>query len=258
MRRGREKQHRAVVLRCMRAAAFLVAALFLLCVCGCNAQKTPASSVSEPIIELTPPPVRSYPKGELAPLEVERAYEEYPEGHILYPKVISGPYAERINDRVLQEVLRRAAAHERKGRQIFTEYSVETNAAGLFSIVMAVQDLESGDALFSLPLTFDAASGELCAIEYYFDPGDESWRGALSALVEEAVDEAGLSLLRRLPDITDEQSYYIKEKNLVLLYRSYEITNYTESGPAISIPVGTLTDYLAPQSPLLRLVEQGG
>lgn len=258
MRTACKKQHKGANRRRVCGAAFLMAVLFLCCACGRGAQQAPASAVAEPIIELTPQPVRSYPRGELTPLEVERAYEEYPEGHILYPKVISGPYAERINDTVCNEVLRRAAERERDGRRIFTEYSVETNAAGLFSIVMAVQDLESGDPLFSLPLTFDAASGELCAIEYYFDPGDESWRGALSALVEEAVDEAGLSLLRSLPDIPDEQSYYIKERNLVLLYRSYEITNYTESGPAISIPIGALADYLAPQSPLLRLVEQEG
>ena len=82
------------------------AAVLLLCFscAGCGEKKaeewtlTPTSTPSTgAIIEVTPTLHRAYPQGDPSPLEIERDYSAYDEGYVLYPKVISGNYADKIS-----------------------------------------------------------------------------------------------------------------------------------------------------------------
>lgn len=238
------------------------AAVLLLCLscAGCSEKKaeewtlTPTSTPSTgAIIEVTPTLHRAYPQGDPSPLEIERDYSAYDEGYVLYPKVISGNYADKINNTICGRVLESAAKQQ---VQIFTEYRIETNSNGIFSIMLFIRDLNSNELLDQLPMTFDTASGELCLIDYFFDANSNEWREALSAEVERVARENGLSLLGKIPPVENTQSYYLTDKALVLQYKLYEISTYAAGCPEIEIPMEKMKTYLAPESPLLRVLNE--
>ncbi len=236
------------------------AAILLLCLplagCGEDAPKnapagTPLATPAAGIVEVQPSLHREYPTGDPSPLQIERDYSESEEGYVLYPKVTSGLHAEKINAAVRQRMLLFAKEQQ---RQIFTEYRIEMNDKGLFSIMLFIRDLQSDELLAQMPLTFDTASGELCDISYFFDPNGEEWRSALAELAEEAARESGAVLLGEIPDITDARSYYLCDQKLVLQYKLYEISTYSAGWPEFEIPVAELAPYLAQNSPLLRMI----
>ncbi len=205
------------------------------------------------IIEVTPTLHRAYPRGDPSPLEIERDYSAYDEGYVLYPKVISGNCADKINNTICGRVLESAAKQQ---VQIFTEYRIETNSNGIFSIMLFIRDLNSNELLDQLPMTFDTASGELCLIDYFFDANSNEWREALSAEVERVARENGLSLLGKIPPVENTQSYYLTDQALVLQYKLYEISTYAAGCPEIEIPMEKIKTYLAPDCPLQRVLKE--
>lgn len=239
--------------RQIKNAAILLTALLFLCGCSKPAdvrQPTAAlTELGENMIEVAPVLRRDYPKGDMSALEIERDTQEYNGGYILYPKVLSGTRAEKINEEMCRRI--RAKAEEMNA-QIFTEYRIEANAAGLFSVLFSILDLNSNDLLDVFPLTFDTASGEVCEIEYYFEPNNEEWRSALAELAEKDAKNKGMSLLGGIPPIGDERDYFINGGKLVLQYHLYEIAVHADGTPQLEIPIGELTQYLAKDSPLLR------
>ena len=238
-------------LRCICAA--ILGAFACINFCACAAQENADIYMASPeggYVEVMPDLRRNYPKGDTAPLVIERGYEEFEAGHVLYPKVIAGAHAKKINE----SICRSALHYAKEDGQIFTEYRVENNDDGLYSIMLYVRDLQSDGFIAQLPMTFDTASGELCDISYFFDPNSDAWRSDLAVLAQEAAKADGLALLKDIPPVEDGQMYYIKEGDIVLLYRVYEYTSYTEEWPAFKIPIEAVKKYLAEGSPLLRLL----
>lgn len=242
-----------------KRAAGIIALLLCFSLFGCSKktageseQSSDAVSVSEEIVEVKPSVHIDYPSGDRSPLEIERDYSENEEGYVLYPKVISGAYADKINNEICAQIQDYA---EKQQRQIFTEYRIEMNSEGLFSIMIFIRDLQSNELLFQLPMTFDTASGELCDISYFFDPNDSGWRSAAAGLAEKNAEQNGIDLLNGVPEINDGQSYYLTDQSLVLQYGIYEVSTYSAGWPEFELSVDELRPYLAQNSPLLRVLD---
>lgn len=233
-----------------RVAITLLSVLFL---CGCSAKEvsapTDAAEHGGDVIEVEPSLKREYPKGSMEPLEIERNTQEYEGGYILYPKILSGNRAEKINAEMCSAI---RAWGEKQNTKIFTEYRIETNAGGLFSVLFSILDLNTNELLDVLPMTFDTASGEKCGIEYYFEPNSDEWRSALAEYAEEEAANKGMSLLRNIDPISDERDYFIAGGKLVLQYHLYEIATFAAGTPQLEIPISEMGAYLAKDSPLLR------
>lgn len=226
-----------------------------LLLCGCASQEVSAPPLAMTDLEVTPAPAKEmrYPVGDQKPLVIERGSMENENGYILYPKVLSGAHAQRINETICHQVTQCAAE---LGTQVFTEYRIEHNDHGLFSILIYVLDLHTDELLAQLPMTFDCAAGNLCDLAYFFDSGDPAWRQALARRIEQSAAEADITLLREVEQVADTQAYYIYGDTLVILYRLYEISTYSAGRPEFEIPIEDIQAYLAPQSPLLRLKVQ--
>ena len=227
--------------------------LLLLCLllCGCASEETvkPDAAQTE-IVLATPKPERRYPSGDLQPLSMERGNMEIANGVILYPKVSAGGFADAINTIVCEKTKESA---ETLDFQVFTEYRIEYNDKGLLSLMMFIRKAETDELLSCLPLTFDTASGLLCDLAYFFDPNDETWREALAKRVQEEANNNSTILLRDIPPIEDGQPFYISEEGLVIHYRLYEISTYSAGWPEFTIPITSVREQLAPNSPLTRI-----
>ncbi len=234
----------------MKRIGMLCLLLCLLAVSGCANETLVPDAAQTEIVLATPKAERRYPSGDLAPLEIERGNLEIANGVILYPKVVSGGYADAINAAVCQCARDNA---EGLAAQVFTEYRIEYNDKGLLSLMLFIREAQTDTLLFCMPLNFDTASGLVCDLAYFFDPNDEGWRDELARMVEAEAKNSDAMLLHDVAPMEDDRPFYISDQGLVIQYRLYEISTYSAGWPEFTIPIASVREYLAPNSPLTRL-----
>ena len=74
---------------------------------------------------------------------------------------------------------------EKLNTAVFTEYRVEYNRNGLFSVRIFMYDLydESNTCLDRMSLTYDVETGDLCKISDFFDEDNQYWRGRIPDMI---------------------------------------------------------------------------
>ncbi|MDO5110946.1 MAG: RsiV family protein [Clostridia bacterium] len=229
----------------------LICLLLCLLLSGCASEETAVPDAAQTEIVLaTPKAEHRYPSGDLTPLRIERGNLEIANGVILYPKAVSGDYADAINAFICDNT---KACAEGFAAQVFTEYRIEYNDKGLFSLMMFIRETETDALLYCMPLNFDIASGLPCDLAYFFDPNDEGWRDALAQAVEQEAKSNDTVLLHAIAPVLDDRPFYISDHGLVIQYRLYEISTYSAGWPEFTVPIASVREYLAPNSPLTRL-----
>jgi len=191
---------------------------------------------------------------ENAPLSIVKSASRCGVCSIIYPRVIGGEAAERINEAVCAAACARVAAI---GSPAFTDYSVEYNRNGLFSIRMYIYDLYETNSgwLDSFSLNFNAQTGEQLTVNNLFSK-DGKWRGEIPDLIAEQAVETDMVLLSELPPICDDQQFYITSNGIVLTYGLYEIATYSAGEPEFCITVNDVANYVADDSAINCLVAQ--
>lgn len=190
----------------------------------------------------------------MAPLTIIRAVESCGDGYIVYPKVLYCAHGEDINRSICELTAQRAAS---VSTAIFTQYRIEYNRNGLFSLRMELYDLygDGNELLKTLFFTFDVSNGQLCSVGDLLDPTDTRWRGIMPDIVMAQAEARGITLLSDVMPIGDDQKFYITQDELVLAYELFEIATWSAGAPEFAIPITQLADFIPSDSPLKK-VEQ--
>jgi len=169
--------------------------------------------------------------------------------YIIFPQVQGVEAADAINDVMCSRVKERA---DELGLSVFTEYRVEYNRNGIFSVRIFLYDLYGAGErhLDCIPLTFNADTGELLSISDLFSGGDNRWRGRIPDMIAAQAADDEMILLNDLLPISDDRDFYITNEAVVIMYDLYEISIYSAGEPEFQIPVDELAEYLGEASPL--------
>lgn len=177
-----------------------------------------------------------------APLAVVRCVCRIGDSYIVFPKVEGGA-GETINSAVCAAVMDRA---EYLGISVFTDYRVEYNRNGIFSIRMFLYDMygEEEARIDCVPLTFNSETGELYHISDFFDSEDQNWRGRIPDIITAQAADYQMVLLSDILPISDDRQFYITDEAVVLMYDLYEIATFSAGEPEFEIPVDDIAECL--------------
>ncbi len=236
--------------------AMAVAAAFLACACAADNTAVRIEPASGDVIlaAAQPLPTPGRPDG-AAPLSIIRGVQSYGDGYIVYPKVLYCDHAQQINESILAVTAERA---RQVSGSVFTKYRIEYNRNGLFSLRMELYDLygDANERLETVYMTYDVATGKLCAIDDLFDGEDERWRGVMPDIVTAQAQAKGITLLCDVMPIADNQQFFINEDEVVLVYELYEIATWSAGEPEFTIPVSQLAEFIPADSPLTKVAAE--
>lgn len=189
-----------------------------------------------------------------APLSVMSCVCRAGESYIVFPKV-EGQAGDIINSAICSAVISRA---ERLGIPVFTDYRVEYNRNGIFSIRMFLYDMygEQESCIDCLPLTFNGLTGEICRISDFFDSEDQNWRGRIPDIITAQAADYEMVLLSDVLPISDDRPFYITDEAVVIMYDLYEISTYSAGEPEFEIPVNDIAECLDESSMLNAMLPQ--
>lgn len=232
----------------------------LFCCCACSAPSTVSITLDDIeqeqllLNDLQANSPTPGPDDGVAPLTIIRAVESCGDGYIVYPKVLYCAHGEDINRSICELTAQRAAS---VSTAIFTQYRIEYNRNGLFSLRMELYDLygDGNELLKTLFFTFDVSNGQLCSVGDLLDATDTRWRGIMPDIVMAQAEARGITLLSDVMPIGDDQAFYITQDELVLAYELFEIATWSAGAPEFAIPITQLADFIPPDSPLKK-VEQ--
>lgn len=232
----------------------------LFCCCACSAPSTVSITLDDIeqeqllLNDLQANSPTPGPDDGVAPLTIIRAVESCGDGYIVYPKVLYCAHGEDINRSICELTAQRAAS---VSTAIFTQYRIEYNRNGLFSLRMELYDLygDGNELLKTLFFTFDVSNGQLCSVGDLLDPTDTRWRGIMPDIVMAQAEARGITLLSDVMPIGDDQAFYITQDELVLAYELFEIATWSAGAPEFAIPITQLADFIPSDSPLKK-VEQ--
>ena len=232
----------------------------LFCCCACSAPSTVSITLDDIeqeqllLNDLQANSPTPGPDDGVAPLTIIRAVESCGDGYIVYPKVLYCAHGEDINRSICELTAQRAAS---VSTAIFTQYRIEYNRNGLFSLRMELYDLygDGNELLKTLFFTYDVSNGQLCSVGDLLDATDTRWRGIMPDIVMAQAEAQGITLLSDVMPIGDDQAFYITQDELVLAYELFEIATWSAGAPEFAIPITQLADFIPPDSPLKK-VEQ--
>ena len=189
-----------------------------------------------------------------APLAVARCVCRIDSSYIVFPKV-EGEAAEAISSAVCSAVMERA---EYLGIPVFTDYRVEYNRNGIFSIRMFLYDMYGDEdaCIECIPLTFSSETGELYRISDFFDSEDQHWRGRIPDIITSQAADCQMVLLSDILPISDDRAFYITDEAVVIMYDLYEIATYAAGEPEFEIPVDDIAECLDESSVLNAMLPQ--
>lgn len=232
----------------------------LFCCCACSAPSTVSITLDDIeqeqllLNDLQANSPTPGPDDGVAPLTIIRAVESCGDGYIVYPKVLYCAHGEDINRSICELTAQRAAS---VSTAIFTQYRIEYNRNGLFSLRMELYDLygDGNELLKTLFFTYDVSNGQLCSVGDLLDATDTRWRGIMPDIVMAQAEARGITLLSDVMPIGDDQAFYITQDELVLAYELFEIATWSAGAPEFAIPITQLADFIPSDSPLKK-VEQ--
>ena len=230
----------------------------LFCCCACSAPSTVSITLDDIeqeqllLSDLQPNTPTPGPDDGVAPLTIIRAVESCGDGYIVYPKVLYCAHGEEINRSICELTAQRAAS---VSTAIFTQYRIEYNRNGLFSLRMELYDLygDGNELLKTLFFTYDVSNGQLCSVGDLLDATDTRWRGIMPDIVMAQAEAQGITLLSDVMPIGDDQKFYITQDELVLAYELFEIATWSAGAPEFAIPITQLADFIPSDSPLKKV-----
>ncbi len=168
---------------------------------------------------------------------------------IVYPALQNEPTAEAINASMRESIMAKA---KKLDMAVFTDYRVEYNRNGLFSVRIFMYDLydESNTCLGSMALNYDVRTGALCRISDLFDENNQYWRGRIPDMITAQAEDSDMLLLNDILPIDDDREFYITEDGIVIVYSKYEITTASEGEPEFEIQVDDVKEYVGDDSVL--------
>jgi hypothetical protein len=230
------------------AAGIMICVLLTLLFGACSNSRNVQTNLHEEAVHISPgvtPQSTAIP-----PLSITRNVISNDEGVMLYPH-IEGENADRINASIQENI---STCVRESDVQVFTTYMITNNSNGILSAVLEVKDLDTSEPIGLISLNYDVTTGNKLSIADNFDTENDKWRRVLPDIVTLQAQNKGLTLLCEVMPMEDRQLYYISGNELVLLYRQYEITTYTDPAPQFAIPVSELKEFLPEGSPLTRLI----
>lgn len=237
--------------RGIKTAAFaLITALIMGLMCACSAD-APAWDAATP---------DGTPMESAAPIGGERTYERLElmrheelvddRSVMLCPAVADSEYG-YISTLIAIRVRSKIRSYD---FAVSTSFRIKCNANGVLSMMISFYDMDNGELIDNMPLTYDIALGREIQIQDCFEEGDGSWRSGLSALVQSAAEERNMTLLSDILPIEDGRMFYLTGASIAVMYRPYEITTISEPWPEFMIPLTGVRRWIKPNGALERQI----
>lgn len=219
------------------AALALMAAMMITLICACAADgptwdaitpdETPAANPNEE---------RMYDRLEL--MRHEELVDE--QSVMICPAVADDEYG-YLSTLIAIRVRSRIRSYD---YAVSTSFRIKCNANGVLSMLISFYDIETGELIDEMPITYDLALGREIQIQDCFEEGDGAWRSVLSARVQSAAEGQHMTLLSDILPIEDGRPFYLTGTGITVMYRPYEITTGLDPWPELSIPLSDLKRWL--------------
>ena len=154
----------------------------------------------------------------------------------------ANPNEERMYDRL--ELMRHEELVDEQSVMISTSFRIKCNSNGVLSMLISFYDIETGELIDEMPITYDLVLGREIQIQDCFEEGDGAWRSVLSARVQSAAEGQHMTLLSDILPIEDGRPFYLTGAGITVMYRPYEITTGLDPWPELSIPLSNLKRWL--------------
>lgn len=184
--------------------------------------------------------------------------------NIVYPFVVN-ENNDRIKTKVNQEIID-AVGELFKNQvllpektdfiEIFGVYEIGVNKnyilSILFSIYTYVYHAAHGLTVYS-SITINTKTGETYNFSDLFNP-KMNYLGVLTLMVNKYIKDNNIQLINPFKGVTDNQEFYLTDKNLILYYQVYEYTPYYYGLFKVPIPYTEIKNILSPMSPINKLI----
>ncbi|WP_168122639.1 DUF3298 and DUF4163 domain-containing protein [Paenibacillus sp. HB172176] len=191
------------------------------------------------------------------PLVVLTVKTAFPKAELSIPYIAKGsnPQAVKImNDTIMSHVKRLVSSQgslEDPKAEMLGYYELKTNEKGVFSLSLYNYAFTGGAHGMTLQqsLTFMTDTGALFELEQLFKPGSD-YMARISKIVAAQIEERGIETLEPFKQISEQQSFYVADRSLVIYFQLYELAAYVYGFIYFPISVYALQDIIAEESPL--------
>lgn len=183
---------------------------------------------------------------------------------IYYPQVLlpNPIFQHSINAAILHKVFAMFAGVDELGyyepgvTELIGNYEMKNNQRGIISFTFTLfANMPSlahpVDMMDSL--TADVQTGKIYPLQDLFVPAS-NYKDKINACIKKQIKERNIPLLGEFPGISDDQTYYLADKTLIIYFDEYEITPGYVGFPMFPIPSYILEDDIASESPLQILM----
>lgn len=134
-------------------------------------------------------------------------------------------------------------------------FEIKTNERMVLSITLnAMADFGGAHPMTVIKsLSFDVKTGESYELSQLFKPSSHYIK-ILSDMICKQIEERDIPLLGEFKGISPDQDYFIADKCLIVYFQLYEITPYVAGFPYFPIPIYSISDIIAPDSILDRML----
>lgn len=140
--------------------------------------------------------------------------------------------------------------------EIFVVYEIGINKnyilSILFSIYTYVYHAAHGLTVYS-SITINTKTGKTYSFSDLFNP-KMNYLGVLTLMVNKYIKDNNIQLINPFKGVTNNQEFYLTDKNLILYYQVYEYTPYYYGIFKVPIPYTEIKNILSPMSPINRLI----
>lgn len=183
---------------------------------------------------------------------------------IYYPELVqlqSKEIQEKINRLIIKKVKNLIdRQYQEQGANHFTEmiasFEIKTNERNILSITFVNYAYAEGFAhglTLMDSLTLDSQTGKVYSLKDLFK-GNSDYVRVLSKQIRRQIKERELPTLNNFTSISEDQSYYIADKCLLIYFQAYEISPGYVGLPAFPINGFLIEDILLDEGPLGRML----
>lgn len=236
----------------MKRILLTISIFFAILLCGCSVQQDSVAVQTTPAQELRAAVTVTMQRAHTrtSPFSIEPRQYAPESSSIIFPYILDESEAAAHANAVIAAAIEQMCVEI--GQAIDADYTVVANRCGLFSVLLHLYDVETGEQIAVYPINIFSDDGTWCTIGLLMATDDDTWRGVMPDIIIEQATLYGLTLLSDVNPIADDRPFFIDDESncIVLLYRPYEITTTYDDVNAYDIPIADISP-LAGESSLI-------
>ncbi|NLY42575.1 MAG: DUF3298 and DUF4163 domain-containing protein [Clostridiaceae bacterium] len=190
---------------------------------------------------------------EITPRKVTR-----PGISITYPQVsgLKNPEVQfKINQAIIEQIQQMVYSQIPDAAEIQVDYRVTYNQNGILSMVFEQYSYVRGAAHGMTTvesLTIDLENARIYTLKDLFNPGS-NYVETINNQIKLQIKERDIPMLKEFDSISENQQFYLTEKDIVIYFQLYEYTPYVYGIPEFPIPIASMVNMINKDGPLGKL-----